>query len=120
MSAYIIELQAIGEGDSDAAGHKAANLASLLAAGFPIPSGCCLTTAAFRRALAPFRDRISTALSGGDLTEPERPAEAAHTIEQVLADLALPDDVTHELDIALARFDGEHVGVRSSATMEDL
>lgn len=80
-------------------GGKAANLASMVRAGFPVPAGLCLTTAAFHLALAQAGGR-----DGNQNTLP--------VPESVLAELRL------KLPVII---DEPHSGlaVRSSATLED-
>ncbi|GAB15063.1 phosphoenolpyruvate synthase family protein [Arthrobacter globiformis NBRC 12137] len=87
-------------------GGKAANLGVLLAAGLPVPSGFCVTTAAYRRVAA----------AAG--VEPSEPAEQTRSR---LASAALPADIVEAILAAYAGL-GEDtpVAVRSSATAEDL
>jgi len=120
MSAYLVDLGEIRASDCAAAGHKAANLASLAHAGFPVPPGYCLTTRAFERALEPFRDRIDRRLRATRSSEPESAVEAARWTQRELEELELPHEVADGLGSALDRLGNVAVGVRSSATVEDL
>lgn len=51
LAPLVIPLEHHGECKSELVGAKAANLASLLATGFRVPAGFCLTAEAYRRAL---------------------------------------------------------------------
>ncbi|KLU61106.1 chondramide synthase cmdD [Peptococcaceae bacterium CEB3] len=101
MKVYIRSLDEIALADVQTVGRKAAALGELLAAGFPVPRGFVVTTAALNEALA---------ASGID---PENPPETIPVLplpEKVLQALA---GVVHEIgDTPLA--------VRSSAVDEDL
>ena len=100
-------------------GGKAVNIARMMNAGFPVPSGFCITTAAYRR-------QVNETAIGQDLqtliaaagTAPERLSDALRA--KFLTEPVLPDV---ELTIRAAyRELGEdaHVAVRSSATAEDV
>jgi hypothetical protein len=91
-------------------GGKAANLGELIGAGFPVPPGFCITTAAYQQVAvdafdvgAPDRDSLAERARTGILTSPV-PADVSEAV--VRAYHALGDDVP--------------VAVRSSATAEDL
>src|SRR5690349_21596840 len=87
------------------AGGKAANLGALIGAGFPVPPGFCVTTAAYQRVADP--ELLAT-------LEPDRARDT-------LLATQIPDDLAAEIREAY-----EHLGanvpvaVRSSATAEDL
>jgi len=101
MTTYVLPLADLTRADAGVAGSKAANLGDLLRAGFPVPEGFVLTTAAFERFLA------ANAL-GFDATP-----------EAVRAAQLLPD-VEIALRSAAAGLDGVALAVRSSAVAEDL
>ena len=91
-------------------GGKAANLGELIGAGFPVPPGFCITTAAYQRVAAdafdveaPDPDSLAERARTGILTSPV-PAEVTDAV--IRAYQALGDEVP--------------VAVRSSATAEDL
>ncbi len=46
----VVDLSELGSAPLPLAGGKAMNLGKLMAAGFPVPRGFCLTTAAYRKA----------------------------------------------------------------------
>jgi phosphohistidine swiveling domain-containing protein len=96
----LVPLSAVTHVDRDRVGSKAANLAALAHAGFPVPDGFVLTTVAFERFLS------STGL-GGD-TDPAAVAAAP-----------LPTEVAEALRAALAVLGDGPLAVRSSAIAED-
>ncbi len=94
----IIELTDPRAGDRTRSGGKAATLARLIEAGFPVPDGVVLTTAAVREILE----------------------SCGHEIRQGRAEPdALPVSVSGALDDAHRSLDGGAVAVRSSAVAED-
>lgn len=91
-----IALEAVRRGDVASAGGKGANLGELLHAGFDVPAGFVVTTAAHRAAL--------------------RSAAPGQSEDSV----AVPEDVAAGIRLAYAGMGGGRVAVRSSATAEDL
>ena len=98
----------------DRVGGKAANLAVLVRAGFPVPGGLVVTTAAYRLAVGDIVDPLLDALAAA--VPDEVPALAAKARDLVAA-VPVPEEVDRALRAALP--DGP-VAVRSSATAEDL
>jgi rifampicin phosphotransferase len=100
---FVVELKTLDAQALPRVGGKAANLGELIGAGFPVPPGFAVTTAAYVRA--------ATAL---DLTDPQRAREA-------LASAELPAGVAEAVRAAYLGLGVEvPVAVRSSATAEDL
>jgi phosphoenolpyruvate synthase/pyruvate phosphate dikinase len=52
QAAFVLDLQQVGRRDLDRAGGKGANLGELVRAGFPVPAGFVVTTAAYDRFVA--------------------------------------------------------------------
>lgn len=98
---YVLPLRAPESALSDQAGTKAANLSRLLAAGFPVPDGIIITTAAFDA-------HVSTAV-----TDPGQAADA-------IVKKPLPASVGEAFHRALAAFGEVPLAVRSSGVAEDL
>ncbi|WP_344091192.1 PEP/pyruvate-binding domain-containing protein [Microbacterium deminutum] len=98
-------LRDVGRTDLAVAGGKGANLGELVRAGFAVPDGFVVTTAAYESALA----RIP----------PPSSADAAGSRDAV-SGAVLPDDVRDAILAAYERLGGGAVAVRSSATAEDL
>ncbi|QYN40214.1 phosphoenolpyruvate synthase [Pseudonocardia sp. DSM 110487] len=100
---FVVELKALDAQALPRVGGKAANLGELLAAGFPVPPGFAVTTAAYRR-VAETLDLSDPGRARDALAGAELPAAAAEAVRAAYA--ALGADVP--------------VAVRSSATAEDL
>lgn len=100
-AAYIVHLRDVTRAQTHHAGVKAANLADLARAGFPVPEGFVLTNEAFGRFL------IANGLTPD--TTPDRVAAAP-----------LPSDITDALFAAAASLGDAPLAVRSSSTAEDL
>jgi cytochrome P450 len=108
--------------DATVAGGKGASLATLSAAGLPVPPGFVVTSAAFdaARAVDGVRNQIAETLAlldRGDVAALE--ADAAG-VRKLIERVALPDDVESAVRAAYREL-GEDVpvAVRSSASMED-
>ncbi|MEZ4735339.1 MAG: PEP/pyruvate-binding domain-containing protein [Caldilineaceae bacterium] len=117
----MIPLAAVRHSDTDRVGGKAALLGDLLAAGFPVPLGLCITTAAFQSAMAAYQAPIQAILHQPDLQQPNVAAVAAAAVAERLVDLALPAPLLEELPIQLPQLAAPttFLAVRSSATAED-
>src|SRR6266699_1107262 len=105
-------------------GGKSANLGELIHAGFAVPVGFCVTTAAYARVSA--RAGLDTYLSGLEATESSESArqiELATSIRTTLCQTPLPPEVIEAVTSAyqaLSAGEPIPVSVRSSATAEDL
>src|SRR6478736_4187634 len=98
----VVRLADIRASDTESAGGKGANLGELIAAGFPVPDGFVLTTAAYQAAARAAK------------VDPSMPHEAADRLRST----AVPRRIA---DAALEAYDaleGGAVAVRSSATAE--
>ena len=123
-------LTSLGAGDLPLAGGKGANLGELMRAGFPVPQGFVVTTAAYaqmadRAGLAALVEEALGAGAAGQgsgraavAASPDG-APAARLREAVRA-AGLPEDVRQAVVRAYAELGGGPVAVRSSATAEDL
>ncbi|UJP09469.1 phosphoenolpyruvate synthase [Microbacterium sp. KUDC0406] len=106
--------------DIPIAGGKGANLGELVRAGFPVPDGFVVTTAAYDAFVA--GDGLDTALGGlaedseGDLAEADVAADAA----ALFAASDLPTGIAEQVTAAYTALGEGPVAVRSSATAEDL
>jgi phosphohistidine swiveling domain-containing protein len=120
MDALVLPLETPAARDPRLVGGKAAALARLVGAGFPVPAGVVVTTATFVCALAGRRAHLGAIFRGFDLRDPAQAAQAAEACRDVLADLAVPDEAAVALADALPTIaPGDAVAVRSSATAED-
>jgi pyruvate,water dikinase len=102
-------------------GGKAAAVSRLITAGFPVPPGLCLTTAAFALALAPKQAQIDAVLRDHDLHQPAAATTAAQIIADQLADLVIPTEIMAAFRAAQSDLvsSSTWLAVRSSATDED-
>ncbi|EWS82775.1 PEP/pyruvate-binding domain-containing protein [Brachybacterium phenoliresistens] len=111
----VLPLSALGAGDLDRAGGKAANLGELLRAGLPVPPGAVITTDAY--VAAAHRAGLDALLAD--------PAAPPSALRRALEDAPIAADLDREIRSAYQglRGPGEdeaRVAVRSSATAEDL
>jgi rifampicin phosphotransferase len=120
----ILPFTAIDRGALAVAGGKAANLGELVRAGFPVPAGFCVTTAAYELVAADAGLGLTlAALAGTQPEDTERLAELAKEARSHLSDAIVPDFIGQAIAEAYEVLgDGESVpvAVRSSATAEDL
>jgi pyruvate,water dikinase len=106
----------------ETAGGKGLNLARLTRAGFPVPRGFIISTAAYRTFVEANR-WLSLVGSAGD----EIPADDAAALEKISAQIraafslgVIPAEIETAIRAAYAEIGGLPVAVRSSATAEDL
>ncbi|MDQ0851787.1 phosphohistidine swiveling domain-containing protein [Arthrobacter sp. B3I9] len=134
----VIDLHEAGSAPLESVGGKALNLGKLLVAGFPVPSGFCLRTEAYKRAVPAQVAHLALQLDAAATGAQPPPADAAHgTSNRPTPDAAaerardlvgaspVPPDVEAALRAAYAGLGGAGgaepvVAVRSSATAEDL
>jgi rifampicin phosphotransferase len=115
-SVLVLPLDALDAADLDIAGGKGANLGELTAAGFPVPPGFVVTTAAYSLATAE--------LDLSSMTSPAMAvagtAKSAAEVRGAVVGLTIPEAVTTAITRAYAALGNGPVAVRSSATAEDL
>jgi pyruvate,water dikinase len=97
----LLDLRSVSRRDVEHAGVKAASLGELARAGFSVPEGFVLTTAAFERFVA-------------------HNAFCPDSLPETVARGLLPADVTHALITAATGLGGVSLAVRSSGVAEDL
>ncbi|MCX4246157.1 phosphoenolpyruvate synthase [Paraliomyxa miuraensis] len=119
----VVDLAEIGADDLPRVGGKGVNLGILAAAGLPVPSGFCATTAAFDRFMAqdPGLSGLLDALERLDPDDVQGVREHAGRLRTHLRGLPVPTEVRDAVQLAWQRAGSEHAyAVRSSATLEDL
>lgn len=120
MSAgYAVDLACAATADGSSLGGKGANLARLVASGFPVPAGFCLTTHAYDAFLdggvrAVLLD--AAAVPADDMAALEAVSEL---VKREFLAHGLPAAIDADLLAAYDRLGGVPVAVRSSATAED-
>ena len=121
-SGLILPFNAIDRSALAVAGGKAANLGELVRAGFPVPAGFCITTAAYEMVAAGAGlEPTLGAMAGTQPEDAARLAELATEARSHLSEASVPDVLGRAIAEAYAELgDGEPVAVRSSATAEDL
>src|SRR5947209_7214756 len=92
---FVVRLESVRAADVEVVGCKAAGLGELIEAGFPVPEGICLATAAFRLSIEPHRDALSEILSGNAERLPL--AFAADGVSDALRGLAVAAPVASAL-----------------------
>ncbi|MEU6293709.1 rifamycin-inactivating phosphotransferase [Streptomyces erythrochromogenes] len=122
--AYVVDLQEVDETQVPVVGGKGAHLGALSRIeGVRVPPGFCVTTEAFRRAVAgaPSLDALLDRLSRVDPDDREAVRTLSEEVRRTVEALPVPDDLAAAITGALARHGGQEAyAVRSSATAEDL
>ncbi len=120
---FVLPFTAIDKGDLPIVGGKGANLGEMTQAGFPVPPGFCVTTAAFEQFIdsSGQADILYAALENIRLDNLETAREIGQQVREDLRTVAVPDDITEAI-IAMWQEQGSDnaYAVRSSATAEDL
>src|SRR5256884_373418 len=123
-AALVVPLDTLDRTSLPVAGSKAANLGELIRAGFTVPAGFCVTTAAYARVSARAGlDTYLSALEAVARAESARQIELATAIRTALCQTPLPPEVIEAVTSAyqaLSAGEPIPVSVRSSATAEDL
>ncbi|MCB8944856.1 MAG: hypothetical protein H6658_13995 [Ardenticatenaceae bacterium] len=125
MDEWLVPLAEVRQEDAALVGGKAAALGELLAAGFPVPPGVCVTTAVFHAAIAPYQSEIERLCQLIEAQVVATAVTASENILTLLQDVPLP-----ELEIGDWRLFATNLqspvsnrqsplAVRSSATAED-
>jgi phosphohistidine swiveling domain-containing protein len=104
------------------AGGKGANLGELSRAGFEVPPGFVVTTAAYDLLLENngLASEIHNLLANLDLADPVSVSQTSRQIQDAFQQASIPTQVSDEILSAYRQMGGEAVAVRSSATAEDL
>jgi pyruvate,water dikinase len=110
----VAPLQQFGRADIERVGGKGANLGELIRAGFPVPAGFAITTAAYDYFVASnhLGESITALLSQGE--------NRGLAIRAAFENGAIPPEVERDILAACQRLRPGAVAVRSSATAEDL
>lgn len=119
MSRFVVPLGVCTPDLLDVVGGKSVGLGALLGAGFPVPAGFAVTTAAYETTIDPARDVIERAAA--DVGNDDRRASA--NLRALVESLVVPAEVAEAISGAYLELDPSGralVAVRSSATAEDL
>lgn len=123
--AFIIPFQELTQSDIDRAGGKGANLGELTRAGFPVPAGFVLTTAAYGAFVHAhgLQEEIVSLARSVSPEDAQSGVLAAEKIGGLFAQAEMGRELADEIVRAygqLTEEGGQAVAVRSSATAEDL
>lgn len=125
-SAAILWLSKIDQDDISSVGKKAVTFGNLARAGFPIPEGFVITSAAYTEFLSHqhLRETISQLLSTVAFERPESVMQVSELIKKQIKEAPFPKELLHEIDEAYQQLGGvlHHVpvAIRSSQIADDL
>lgn len=120
-AALVLPFSAVDASSLPLVGGKGANLGEMTAAGFPVPPGFCVTTAAWLAFLKAAPRDVFAPLDGLSAADLAGVRAAGEAVRAALGALPMPADVAAATAKALRDLGGEHpCAVRSSATAEDL
>ena len=118
----VVSLEIIRKDAKENVGGKGANLGELISAGFLVPPGFCVNTAAYRRTVAEagLTEAIDEALRDVRTDDPDSADVTSRRIATLFENLSLPDHLAEAILDAYRTLGASPVAVRSSATTEDL
>lgn len=118
----VAPLQKFGRQDVAVAGGKGANLGELSQAGFNVPPGFIITTAAYDLLLREdnLQTQLTDLLAPIDAAHPDFVAEVSQRIQHLFGQSSMPKQIANAILTAYRMLNNEAVAVRSSATAEDL
>ncbi|TDF95057.1 phosphoenolpyruvate synthase [Paenibacillus piri] len=123
MDRYVLDFSRIDKSSLPLVGGKGANLGEMTQAGFPVPSGFCVTTEAYRDFLEQSSE-MPAYWEQLDRLQADQLDDIAHLgriIRDHLVSVPIPESVRSDIVRAWRRAGGDHAyAVRSSATAEDL
>lgn len=120
---FILSFIDIRAADLPLVGGKGANLGELAHAGFPVPSGFCLTTAAFQQFIDACADAadLYALLDTVTSDDVESARQVGQHVRQTLLNVPMPQAVVQAIRQQWQQEGTDHAfAVRSSATAEDL
>ncbi len=118
----LIRLDELSPLDIALAGGKATNLASLLQAGFPVPTGFVLSSEAYRAFIKAtgLESKVREVVRQAAEMSTTELEEAAGELAQAFVTAEMPETIAEALREAYAALGEGPVAVRSTATSEDL
>jgi pyruvate,water dikinase len=123
MVAYTVKFEEQASIDKSVVGGKGANLGLLTQAGFPVPSGFCVTTDAHAAFLsrAGLDDQIAMIAASLNYDDADQLEARAGQIRKLIVGAEVPADLANEIARAYGQIGADVlVAVRSSGTAEDL
>ena len=122
-SPLILPFADIRAADLPLVGGKGANLGEMAHAGFPVPPGFCLTTAAFQQFIVacPNANGLYTLLDSITAEDVETARRVGQTVRQTLLEIPMPPAIAQAVRQQWQKLGSDQAyAVRSSATAEDL
>ncbi len=121
-SLLVAPLPHFGRGDIALAGGKGANLGELFQAGFNVPPGFVITTAAYDLLLQEndLQTHLAGLLASFELDHPDSVKNISQQVQNILQQIPILGQIEDEVLKAYRELGGGAVAVRSSATAEDL
>ncbi|MCP5096740.1 MAG: phosphoenolpyruvate synthase [Chloroflexi bacterium] len=119
----VLPFTQISSADLARVGGKGANLGEMTQAGFPVPPGFCVTTAAFQQFMAGCdeAEALYASLAGIAAEDVQRTREVGTAVRHTLSQVAMPTAVSEAVLTSWRVLDeNASYAVRSSATAEDL
>ena len=119
----ILSFSDIRAADLPLVGGKGANLGEMTHAGFPVPSGFCLTTIAFQQFIDayPDSDSLYNLLDTVITDDVETVRSVGQRVRQILLNVPVPANIADAAIGSWREIGSDHAyAVRSSATAEDL
>ena len=119
---YTISFTQLTQTSISKAGGKGANLGEMINAGFPVPAGFVLTTAAYDAFVEAhnLQEEIVAQARAVSAEEPQSSQAASEAIRPLFLNNTFPQQIAKDLVSAWQQLGATAVAVRSSATAEDL
>src|ERR1700726_2266505 len=96
QEAFVVGLEHLNGKQIPIAGGKAANLGELLQAGFSVPAGFCITTAAYKQVSGMLTPLLAE-LSRVPLKDTQRRAELSTLLRKTLEEAPIPSEIVEEI-----------------------
>lgn len=123
MTAYVLSFDEIDKASLPYVGGKGANLGEMTKAGFPVPTGFCVTTTAYRMFMETSKemDQLFDLLDQLEPDQLDQIRDVGKQIRDHIESLSMPEDIRSAIMAAWKKAGEETAyAVRSSATAEDL
>ncbi len=120
---FVLWFHEIDKEDVEIVGGKGANLGEMTQAGFPVPGGFVVTSAAYKHMIEEnqLADKIKDILKGLDVEDPDALNRASRNVQKVIESSPFPKAIEEQVYKAYDKLGKDPlVAVRSSATAEDL
>lgn len=120
---YVLWFHEIDKGDVAVVGGKGANLGEMTKAGFPVPGGFVVTSAAYKHMIEVnnLEGKIKAVLKGLNVEDADALNRASKAVQKLIEQSPFPKEIEEPVFKAYDKLGGNPwVAVRSSATAEDL